>query len=490
MKKNILYKMSGIALYLAAAIAPASYAQKSHDGEVNIVSANVQQKDDQLYIDMELDLRNTHVGSQKEVILTPVLVGENNRAELPDILIYGKKRNKVYKRSMALKKNQPNEREDAYTVLKAKKDLKHTVSYSQNIPHEEWMKNSTLVIEGDLCGCGKWMPLAEQLVSERASYDFIPSLAYIQPEVETVKKRKEDTEVFIDFKVNQFVIQPNLMNNQAELNKLNDAFGMIRNDKNLTVNQIDVIGYASPEGSITGNENLSKKRAEELKRHLSAQAPFPDQVYRIVYGGENWAGLESLVEASDMDNKYEVLSILRNTPDVNSRKNKLKTFDKGKTYTYMLANFYPKLRKTEVSIHYDIRNFTVEEAKEIFKTRPGQLSLNELFQIANSYPKGSNEFTEVFNTAIVLYPENDIAELNAGAAALSANDLAKAQKLLEQTDKSTPEYVNNMGVYYYLSGDLAKAKEFFSRAAANGNETAQKNLAELNKKIEKEKLVL
>ena len=70
-------------------------------------------------------------------------------------------------------------------------------------------------------------------------------------------------------------------------------------------------------------------------------------------------------------------------------------------------------------MNYDIKNFNVDEAKEVIKRRPQNLSLNEMFLVANTYPKGSQEFIDVFETAVRMYPDSEIANMNAATAALS-----------------------------------------------------------------------
>ena len=81
---------------------------------------------------------------------------------------------------------------------------------------------------------------------------------------------------------------------------------------------------------------------------------------------------------------------------------------------------------------YDIKNFNLEEAKEVIKRRPQNLSLNEMFMVANTYPKGSQEFIDIFETAVRIYPESEIANMNAATAALSRNDLVSAKRYLER----------------------------------------------------------
>lgn len=132
-------------------------------------------------------------------------------------------------------------------------------------------------------------------------------------------------------------------------------------------------------------------------------------------------------------------------------------------------------------VNYEIKNFNVDEAKEIIKTRPQNLSLNEMFLVANTYPKGSQEFIDVFETAVRMYPKDEIASINAAMAALSRNDLVSAERYLKMVNahKQLPEYSNAMGVLMLLKGDYEHAEEYLKAAAEAGLEAAGQNLEEL-----------
>lgn len=51
-----------------------------------------------------------------------------------------------------------------------------------------------------------------------------------------------------------------------------------------------------------------------------------------------------------------------------------------------------------------LRAFNVDEAKQLYKTKPQYLSLNEMFLVANTYPKDSDEFKEVFDILPAFIP--------------------------------------------------------------------------------------
>ena len=59
-----------------------------------------------------------------------------------------------------------------------------------------------------------------------------------------------------------------------------------------------------------------------------------------------------------------------------------------------------------------------------------------MFLVANTYEKGSQEFIDLFETAVKLYPDDVTANLNAAAAALSRKDTVYAKRYLSKIEKS------------------------------------------------------
>ena len=188
------------------------------------------------------------------------------------------------------------------------------------------------------------------------------------------------------------------------------------------------------------------------------------------------------LNAGDIEYKNEILAIIDNNPVDTERKTKLKQFRGGGPYQSLLRNVYPRLRVAVCKVNFNVKNFDVEEAKEVIKTRPQNLSLNEMFMVANSYPAGSQEFVDVFEVAVRMYPENEIANMNAAAAAILRNDLVAAERYLNKVNSKEPEYINSLGVVALLKGDYDQAGEYLKVAADSGLETAKDNLNELAKK--------
>ncbi len=311
-------------------------------------------------------------------------------------------------------------------------------------------------------------------------YRPILAAGFVTPEVEAVKARSESGKAFLDFAVGRSEIVPGFRNNASELQKIHITIESVRNDADATITGIGITGYASPEGSAASNQSLSARRAEALRNYIGAEYGLPNNLFAVWGGGEDWKTLDSLAAASSLSEKYALLEVIRSDGDADAREQRLKGVAGGGPYRQLLAEFYPQLRRSDYTIRYTVVPFTVEQGKEVIKTRPGSLSLNEMFLIANTYAPGSEAFNEVFETAVRVFPQSDVANLNASASALNRGDAVSADRYLSKVQVHTPEYWNNAGVLRWLQGDKAGALEAFTRAGALG----AKNAEELGKHLE------
>ncbi len=121
---------------------------------------------------------------------------------------------------------------------------------------------------------------------------------------------------------------------------------------------------------------------------------------------------------------------------------------------------------SDYTVRYVVRGFDVEEAKQIIRTRPQQLSLQEMFLVAQTYEKGSNEFNEVFDVAVRMFPDDPTANINAAAIELQRGDLQQSVRYLDKADAQASATLNNRGVLKLLQGDLDSAESYFKQAQA------------------------
>lgn len=498
MKRNILY-LAGVAMVMVSAMPTFAQDQKrSYKGDITITPSELQQRGDSLYVVMDFKMNRVNVDSRRSADFIPVLVSPTRTKKLPKVSVKGRNNYKNYRRSQALmsKKQAAAYNLDApYEVVKGYRYRDDRVTYRYAMPYEKWMADARLDLQRDDCGCGNVQTMAMERLVDNVSlekiiliepYQITPSLAYVQPMVESIKRRDVAAEAKLDFAVGKTVIRPDYMGNPMELAKIRRMIDECRNDKNIEVKGIKIIGYASPEGSLATNKRLSEGRANALRNYLASVYDFPKDIYSIEFGGENWEGLIKALQAGDYDYKDEVLGIIENTTIENGREARIMALKGGVPYRQMLKEIFPSLRTAVCKVDYNVKNFDAAEAKEVIKTTPQNLSLSEMYAVANQYEKGSQEFNDVFETAVRMYPNDETANLNAAASALARKDLVSAERYLGKVKSKVriPEYDNAMGVLEMLKGNYDKAEQSFNAAKQAGVAAAQQNLDEIAKKRE------
>ena len=461
----------------------------SQRNRVQYLKNYMKQQGDSLIVDMDIDMSKLDLSTNFAQILTPVIASANEEIELPKVMIQGTTRNKAFIRELELDDKAYAEFENnlPYAIVKPTGKL----NYHMAVPFEPWMNDASLDIEEDLCGCGNNTKIARSRIFDGLTKDVIadplymmrPALAYIQPEVEVIKKRLEIGNAYLDFPRGKNEIYPNFGNNPVELAKIDKMIRTISTNKDITVQNVYIVGYASPESSVKFNTDLSRARSESLMRYLMNNSSISSSLYETRTGGEDWDGFRKLLEAYPISNKSEIFHIMNSIYDLDAREKAISRVGGGQPYKIIYDEIYPRLRRVVCEVNYTVKDFSLEEAKENLELAPHLLSLNEMYIVANTYEVGSPEFLRVFEIAREEFPDDQVANLNGAAAALSKNQLKDVEGYLKLSDPSTPEYINNMGVFHMLKGNYAEAEKFLKRAENEGVKEATVNLRELRKKV-------
>lgn len=460
-------------------------AQRAYNGSIVFEGVGAQKQGDRVLLEATLNTDDLHLGNQQMMMLTPVLrsLDRVNERIFDPVLIIGKVRRKAVERAVVLESFH-FDRQPSQTIVYRRSSIE-PVRFSLQTPYESWMRQAELVFIEEVDGCRNEVLVDKQhrLLSPILPPMYQPSyqVSYAEPPTEAVKQRSETYEARINFVVNRYEIRRDFMNNAAVLDSVDRIINEVKNDPNLSITQFRVTGYASPEGTAAHNLALSENRAKSFVTYVqNKHTTILQSAMQVDWKGDDWDGLRKLMEQSGFSGKQQVLDILNNTSDANQRKTQLRNL--GSTYRTLLDDYYPSLRRNEYTIGYVARPFSVEEAKEIVRTKPQQLSLNEMFLVANTYPRGSREFKEVFDVAARLYPNDDYANLN--SAALDIENGAYDAALERSMRVNKPEAWNNIGYVYVQKGDYTRAAEYFNRAADAGLASGRHNLDELNRWLE------
>lgn len=434
------------------AVLPA-FAQNEEKGYIASSQVTLRETESGLQIDVKLTPGKGAVGKMGKVIVTPTLVGCGGELyTLEPFVLYGKNRQKLEIRKAMLNKQLPPQEINEY-------------NYKGEVPFQQWMEEAKLVLDVSETGCADCLightelqlPTTIELMP-KVPYVMRPVVNFITPDAEPIKNRAETGNARIEFLSGKSVIMPEYQGNATELAKINGAIGQVMADTLAHIQSIRLTAYSSPEGNYLSNEKLSKARAEALKIYVLNNNSVKEVPIQTATVAEDWETLRQMIAESEFAWKESALKVIDGTTVPDSREKGLKTLAGGKPYSFMLKEWFPKLRRTNYQLNYSVKDFTVAQGKQIVRTKPGQMSLNEMFHVANSYEKGSPEFNEVFDIAVRLFPADSVANINAAASAISRNDTVAAAKYLGKVGND-PQAMNNRAVYYMLVGNIDKAKE-------------------------------
>lgn len=464
-------------LYAAFLMAPATaLAQNCQEvklasDKIKVSNVQVAQQNNALSVSMDLNLDSLYLPSNLQLVYTPVFKTRQGEIKMPEIVINGRRQQIMFERGVG--KKQLNLSPEALVVRRTNKKVQ-TVNYSASIPLSGQVKNYDLNMHEDLCGCGNMEEGNDFNLRHRRQ----PQAVFVRPAVEAVKVRHLDKRAYIDFPVNRIELHADYRRNPAQLDSIVRTINALKDDKNLEVSAINIHGYASPESPYSHNDYLAKNRAKTLTDYVRRMVALPTQLFTVSSTAEDWDGLRNYLKDSNLEHKAEILAIANDEKmDPDAREQKIKKLYPSE-YRFMLDTWYPALRHSDYHITYKVKPFDVAEAKEIIKTKPQQLSQEEMFLVAQTYEPGSKEFNDVMEIAVRMFPENETANLNAANTRLNAGDADGAKFYLDKAGNS-PEALNARGVYESLKGNDQQARHYFALAAKAGVKAAQENLENL-----------
>ncbi len=445
---------------------------------VSIENFNMNREGKYLTVEMNLDLNKLNVDANRAVLLTPRLVNGMDSLDLPSVGIYGRRRYYYYVRNGI--GSISGENETVYRVS----DKPDNVAYNNLAEYEGWMDGATLKFHRSDWGCCHEILVEYEGILGRHREAFFPKLVFVQPKAEIMKSRSLSGSAYIDFPVDQTVIYPDYRRNTVELGKIQATIDSVRNDKDVSITSVWLKGFASPESPYKHNTELAIGRTAALKKHIGQLYHFADSIIQTDYEPEDWEGLRRYVEQSNINHREKILTMIDSDMEPDAKETKIKrTYPEE--YRFMLQHFYPALRHTDYRINYTIRTFSeVEEIKRIMTEQPQKLSLNEFYLVAQKYEPGTEEFTDVFETAVRIFPNDTIANLNAANAAIRRDDYVRAEQYLEKAG-DIPEAVYARAALAIRKEDYETARRYLETARDMGLEQAATTLNELNERRKK-----
>ena len=437
--------MKRICIYVALGVLGAFSA---HAQEINIGQTVARKiSDDKVEVSFSMDCSTLRLPSRRQMVITPLIISrsESDTLALPSVCIAGRNRYRMNKRKERLYGKEYGKAPvagEGQEMIRFNRKRDMLLEYNETVPAQEWMSGARVEIFRELqgcAGCGEALgnaPVAElPLFKEEVER---PNLQIMVAQAEE-KRRSFTRSAYLNFKVNQSALLADYMNNPVELAKIYSSIDSIREDNNYRIARIEIVGYSSPDGSYAANARLSEQRAKALEQNLKHAYQLDDSMIDCRSVPENWEGLAAWLREYRPSYMQKVLDIIGQTPEPDARDAKIKAIDGGKIYNALLQEVYPKLRLVEYTVSYTVVPFSVEQGREIIKTRPDKMNHNEMYQVAASYGEGSDEYNRIIRMIAARFPGDRIANNNAAIVAWETGDYDAMRVYLKRLEEIKAE---------------------------------------------------
>lgn len=354
-----------------------------------------------------------------------------------------------------------------------------TVNYTDVIPYDPSMEHADLTI-GGMAKKGK---KEIEIESKKIADGTIVTPLWVQNDDKAligvdnfVRTTEETYSAQINYQKGKFNVRATEMKDQDIIDMTAWLADAQVNPKKAP-KKVNFVAFASPEGEIDFNANLASDRAksgQEAFIKIMEKAKFENTAGESFFSqqpkGEDWSGFKTAVEKSDLEDKDLILRILTMYSDLNEREKEIRKL--AKTYTQLeRKDILPSLRRTQMVVVYDKIGWSDAELKELSKTKPDTLTVEELLFCASLY-EDLGEKMRVYNLVVQYYPEDWRGPNNVGWVYYMQNDLGNAKTNWEKANgiNENPVTLNNLGIVARQNGDRDKASELYNSALSAGSE--------------------
>lgn len=363
-----------------------------------------------------------------------------------------------------------------------------TVTFSDKFAYDPKMKNSTLflkptyVIEGDVkeldqCITLKDVKVADGIITTSQMLKADEDKLYSVDEYVPMDKTKT---IELYYLINSDNFNPNFKDNQAGFNNKAqiDSLESLLQDPNFELKGITINSYASPDGSESLNEELSNGRSEStvkwFKGYLKKKGRtevFDSSFTAANHFKEDWKGWKAMVQASDLNDKDAILSIMDNNSISDEEKEARIRSQHAASFEKMKVYMLPKLRRSALVFSAKGGLKSNEELTAAGNTSLDDLSQDEELQLGK-ITTDSKERERIYNHYVGKYNTDWRGYNNLAVANLQNNKPDEALTNLKKADELSPNnafVLNNMGVAYKMKKQYMDAEEKYRSAKSKNN---------------------
>jgi Flp pilus assembly protein TadD len=248
------------------------------------------------------------------------------------------------------------------------------------------------------------------------------------------------------------------------------------------IKDININAWASPEGELSLNQELSQKRGttaekqiqKEIKKLIKAKESLltiedavEDIKYNTVAKGEDYDGFMAALNKSDIADKNKISNVIKSQGTKAEREKQIRNM----TVIYKeVDEMLSVLRRAEVTVNCYEPKLSDADIAKLSTTKPDSLKENELL-FAATLTQDLETQLKIYKSATSLFPKSWRGYNNAAAIYLKMGKMEEAAQLLEKANalnEGNGLIANNLGVIAAWNKDYEAAEKYYQAASAAG----------------------
>lgn len=284
----------------------------------------------------------------------------------------------------------------------------------------------------------------------------------------------ETKEAAIKFAIQQSTIRSSEMK-KDEMVAMKEYLKSISDTDNVTIENLNISAYASPDGPTDLNEKVAAGRETSSQKYLQrelkrSKIELDDDKFLAQATPEDWEGFKVLMEASDIQDKDLILRVLSMYDDPAVREKEIKNLSSA--FAEIKETILPELRRAKMTLNTSVMGKSDEMISELAANRPYRLSVIELLYAAELSDDSATKL-EIYKNATSFYPEDWRGFNNMGYVYYNDVNIKEAELSFAKANNvksDQPEIINNLGVMALTGANYSVAEQYFGRAAGAGPE--------------------
>lgn len=247
-----------------------------------------------------------------------------------------------------------------------------------------------------------------------------------------------------------------------------------------TIKDISINAWASPEGELTVNQELSDDRGVTAKKavvndvkglirardsKLTIKDAEADVQYNVTAKGADFDGFMKALEGSDISEKDKIANVIKSQNTKAQREQQIRNM----TVIYQeVEDMLAVLRRAEVTVTCLEPKFTDEQIAKFAMSNPDTLKVNELLYAATLTKDASTQL-KIYKTVTDKFPKCWRAWNNQAAVNIMLGNIDEAVANLAKADEIKPDngiIANNLGVIASYKKDYEAAEKYYQEAQA------------------------